>query len=302
MQAKPFLKWAGGKSRLIKDIELLLPKDFTEQDFTYVEPFVGSGAILFWMLNNFPNLKKAIINDINSDLTNVYKVIYSKPLKLIEILEFFQNEFYSFEFDINLRKVYYAEKRRLFNFRSTDKITHAALFIFLNRTCFNGLYRVNKKNEFNVPLGSYIKPLICDKENIIAVSKVLEKVEILQGDYKKVLDKIDGKALFYLDPPYKPIIKNSNFKYSKNIFNDDEQIRLKNFCSKLDKNGVYWILSNSDVKIIDSEDTFFDDLYSDYEINRVKVKRFINNNSKKKQLNELLIVNKIEEEIILIHN
>ena len=304
MQAKPFLKWAGGKTRLIKDIELVLPKEFIKQDFTYVEPFVGSGAILFWILNNFPNLKKAIINDINSDLTNVYKVISSKPLRLINILELFQKEFYSFEFDVEKRKEYYIMKRQLFNSRSTDKITQAALFIFLNRTCFNGLYRVNKKNEFNVPLGSYVKPLICDKENIIAVSKVLEKVEILTGDYQKTLDNFEGKALFYLDPPYKPLNKTSFFNtYANNIFNDDEQVRLKDFCVKLDDQNQYWILSNSDVKLKDSEDDFFDELYKDFVISRVEARRYINSNSKKRgNLKELLIVNNVKEEIVLVHN
>lgn len=304
MQAKPFLKWAGGKSRLVKDIEKSLPKEFVNNDFTYVEPFLGSGAVLFWMLNNFPNIKRAIINDINSDLINVYKVISSNPVKLISILELFQKEFYSFEFNIDSRKEYYITKRILFNSRSTDKVTQAALFIFLNRTCFNGLYRVNKKNEFNVPIGSYIKPLICDKENILAVSKVLEKVEILTGDYEKTLDYIDEKSLFYLDPPYKPLNKTSFFNtYANNVFNDEEQVRLRDFCIKLDSRNLNWILSNSDVKLINSEDTFFDDLYKGFDISRVVAKRFINSNSKKRgNLNELLIFNKVQEEIILVHN
>jgi len=304
MQAKPFLKWAGGKSRLIKDIEKSIPKEFKEIEFTYVEPFLGSGALLLWMLNNYPNIKRAIVNDINFDLINVYKVISSQPLELIIILELFQKEFYSFEFNIEERKSYYISKRKLFNSRTADNITQAAMFMFLNRTCFNGLYRVNKRNEFNVPLGSYIKPLICDKENILEVSKVLQTVEILCGDYTRTLKGINGKVLYYLDPPYKPLNKTSFFNtYANNIFDDDEQIRLRDFCIELSDMKYNWILSNSDVKIKDSENTFFDDLYDDFIISRVKAKRYINSNSKKRgDLNELLIINNVEEDIVLVHN
>jgi DNA adenine methylase len=303
MQAKPFLKWAGGKSRLISDIEKSLPNDFSTQYTTYIEPFVGGGAVLFWILERFPTIRNVIVNDINFDLINTYKIIKEKPKKLIQRLELFEEEFHSFEFDSEGRRNYYLAKRFLFNSRSSDELNQAAIFIFLNRTCFNGLYRVNKKNEFNVPIGSYIKPQICDSKNIKAVSKILKNVKILSGDYQRTAQYIRDKTLFYLDPPYKPLNKTSNFNsYSHNQFNDKEQIRLRDFCKLLDKSGCHWILSNSDVKVTGSEDTFFDDLYCDYEINRVKVKRVINNNSKKKHLNELLIVNKIEEEIVLIHN
>ena len=185
MQAKPFLKWAGGKTQLITDIEKALPREFTSQKFTYVEPFVGSGAVLFWILNNFPNFEKAVNNDINSDLTNTYKVIASKTKNLISVLEQFQGEFHALEVLADKKKEYFYAKRELFNTRETDKVTQAALFIFLNRTCFNGLFRVNKNNGFNVPMGSYKKPTICDKENLFAVSEVLQRVEILTGDYQK---------------------------------------------------------------------------------------------------------------------
>ncbi|MDP2161389.1 MAG: DNA adenine methylase [Flavobacterium sp.] len=303
MHAKPFLKWAGGKGRLVSDIENLFPNNFNNQNATYIEPFVGGGAVLFWVLYKFPEIKNVIINDINADLINTYRIISRKPRKLIDKLNILQNEFYSFEFDVDGRKDYYSEKRALFNSRSSDNLNQAALFIFLNRTCFNGLYRVNRKNEFNVPIGSYIKPLICDSENILEVSRVLKKVKILDGDYEKTIEYANGKTLFYLDPPYKPLNKTSNFNsYSNNEFNDKEQIRLRDFCNLLDNNSHHWILSNSDVKVIGSEDNFFDELYCNYEINRVRVKRFINNNSKRKNLNELLIVNKVIEEVVLIHN
>ncbi|MEK8179277.1 DNA adenine methylase [Flavobacterium buctense] len=300
--AKPFLKWAGGKSQLINDIKSALPKEFTSQKFTYVEPFVGSGAVLFWVLENFPNVEKAIINDINGDLTNTYKVIASNPEKLIAILNNFQNEYFGFENDVDGRKEYYMKQRALFNTRSTDKETQAGLFIFLNRTCFNGLFRVNKSNHFNVPIGSYIKPTICDAENIMAVSKVLQRVEILTGDYRDTLIHAEQPALFYFDPPYKPLSKTSSFNtYAKDEFGDNEQIQLKNFCKILDGLGHYWILSNSDVKGKDMTDEFFDDLYEEFNISRVWAKRSINANPEKRgKLTELLITNYAYEQALSI--
>ncbi len=291
--AKPFLKWAGGKTQLINDIEKVLPTDIIRASFTYIEPFVGSGAVLFWMLNNFPNLKKAVINDINEDLINTYRTISSKPKDLILILEILQNEFHSLEGNEDNKKVYYYQKRELYNSRLEDKTMQSALFIFLNRTCFNGLYRVNRKNEFNVPMGRYKRPTICDKDNILAVNEVLQKVEIISGDFEQTLDFADENTLFYFDPPYKPLSETSSFNsYAKDDFNDNEQIRLKNFCDKLDVLNHTWILSNSDVKGKDNNDNFFDDLYSDYNIKRVEAKRSINANpAKRGKLTELLITN-----------
>jgi len=302
MRAKPFLKWAGGKSQLINDIEKALPKEFTSQKFTYVEPFVGSGAVLFWILENFPNVEKAVINDINADLTNTYKVIASKPEQLLSELEKFQKKFHSFEHDLDGRKEYYYDQRKLFNTRATPKVTQAALFIFLNRTCFNGLFRVNPSNGFNVPIGSYIKPTICDVDNIIAVSKVLERVEILTGDYKQTLLHADKPAFFYFDPPYKPLSKTSSFNtYAKDEFGDNQQIELRDFCKHLDTLDHFWMLSNSDVKGKDMNDNFFDDLYEEFNINRVWAKRSINANPDKRgKLTELLITNYAYEQALSI--
>lgn len=296
--AKPFLKWAGGKTQLINDIELFLPKDLIKTNFTYVEPFVGSGAVLFWMLNNFPNMEKAVINDINADLINTYKTIASKPNELISILEILQNEFHALEGNEDNKKKYYYEKRTLYNTRKEEQSGQAALFIFLNRTCFNGLYRVNQRNEFNVPIGSYRKPKICDKENILAVSEALQKVEILNGDFEETLEHANSNSLFYFDPPYKPLSNTSSFNsYAKDEFNDAEQIRLRDFCEKLDVLDHTWILSNSDVKGKDPNDNFFDDLYSDFNIQRVEAKRSINANPNKRgKLTELLITNQIDIE------
>jgi DNA adenine methylase len=291
--AKPFLKWAGGKTQLINDIEKALPKDLYKNKFTYVEPFVGSGAVLFWMLNNFPNLQKAVINDINQDLINTYKTIATRPKELISILQILQNEFHGLEGQDEPKKEYYYSKRKLYNTRKEEQSGQAALFIFLNRTCFNGLYRVNRKNEYNVPMGSYKRPTICDKENILAVSQALQKVEILCGDYQETLHYASNNSLFYFDPPYKPLSETSSFNsYAKDEFNDAEQIRLRDFCHKLDALNHTWILSNSDVKGKVENDNFFDDLYSDYNIQRVNARRNINSNAEKRgQLKELLITN-----------
>jgi DNA adenine methylase len=302
MKAKPFLKWAGGKTQLITDIEKVLPKEFMTKKFTFVEPFVGSGAILFWILNNFPNVEKAVINDINADLTNVYKVIASNPNELISILKDFQEEYHSIDLEVDNKREYYTQKRTLFNTRSTDKVTQAALFIFLNRTCFNGLFRVNKSNGFNVPIGSYKKPMICDADNIFAVSEVLQKVEILTGDYQQTLLYAEKPALFYFDPPYKPLSKTSSFNtYSKDEFDDKEQIRLRDFCKTLNTLDHHWILSNSDVKGKDMDDNFFDDIYEDFNINRVFARRSINANAEKRgKLTELLITNYKNEQTLSI--
>ncbi|MBX2931030.1 MAG: DNA adenine methylase [Chitinophagaceae bacterium] len=293
--ARPFLKWAGGKTQLISDIERSFPPNLTQTNFTYIEPFVGSGAVLFWVLNNFPKLEKAVINDINEDLINTYNIITSRPKELISILEILQNEFHALEGNEDNKKLYYYEKRQLYNSRKEEQIEQAALFIFLNRTCFNGLYRVNRKNEYNVPMGSYKRPTICDKENIFAISKLLQKVEILCGDFEQTLSYTDKNSLFYFDPPYKPLNETSSFNsYSKDKFNDSEQIRLRNFCSKLDILNHTWILSNSDVKGQNETNNFFDDLYSSFNIQRVEARRNINSNADKRGLlTELLITNQL---------
>jgi len=291
--AKPFLKWAGGKSQLINDIEKSLPAEINNAMFTYVEPFVGSGAVLFWMINKFPNLKKAVINDINEDLINTYRIIASKPKELIAILKVYQKQYHAIDDDHEKKKKYFYQKRALYNSRSTEKTIQAALFIFLNRTCFNGLYRVNKNNEFNVPIGSYKKPAICDEQNILAVSNALQKVEILCGDYEKTLSHAGKHSFFYFDPPYKPLNETSSFNsYAKDQFNDEEQIRLRNLCMKLEQKGFKWMLRNSDVNGKHSKDNFFDDIYANFSISRVRAKRNINSNAEKRgELNELLITN-----------
>jgi DNA adenine methylase len=294
--AKPFVKWAGGKSQLINEIEKTIQKSKKDK-FTYIEPFVGGGAVLFWILENFPNLENVVINDINLDLITTYKIIKSNVFDLIKTLKIWESEYHVFKDLPDDRKDYYYKKRELFNSRTEDNITHSALFIFLNRTCFNGLYRVNQNNGFNVPIGSYKTPMICDEENLETVNKALQKVEILNGDFSETIRFATINTIFYLDPPYKPLSETSNFNsYSKDDFNDNEQIRLKEFCDQLDALGHQWILSNSDMKGKNQHDNFFDDLYHKYNIFRVKARRNINANGEKRgELNELLIINYINQ-------
>ena len=276
MRAKPFIKWAGGKNQLLNEIDKVISVEIKETEFTYIEPFVGGGAVLFWILQTFPNMKKAVINDINTDLTNAYKTIKDNVEDLISILEKWEKEYHALVDKPDKKKKYYYSKRELFNSRRSDQTKQSALFIFLNRTCFNGLYRVNRKNEFNVPVGSYKKPMICDEDNLRAVSKSLQKVIILNGDFEQTLKYAENTTLFYFDPPYKPLSETSSFNsYAKDEFDDDEQIRLAKFCKKIDLLGSHWILSNSDVKGKNPDDNFFDDLYAKNNISRVKARRNI---------------------------
>lgn len=292
-KAKPFLKWAGGKTQLLDQIKEYLPKHLHNNSFTYVEPFVGSGAVLFWMLEHFPKVQKGVINDVNTDLINCYRTIKSDTETLISILAQWQNEYYALLSNEEEKKAYFYNKREAFNARINAQTTQSALFIFLNRTCFNGLYRVNRNNQFNVPIGSYKKPLICNETNLRAVSEVLKRVEILNGDYTKTLGSASDNTFFYFDPPYKPLNQTSSFNaYAKDEFGDAEQVRLKDFCKKLHKQNHTWMLSNSDVRALEPNNMFFDDLYAEFNIRRVNARRSINANPHKRgKLTELLITN-----------
>ena len=291
--AKPFIKWAGGKSQLLNEIDAAIPDFIKQTQFTYIEPFVGGGAVLFYVLQKYPQIKKAVINDINTDLTTSYQIIKENVEELILILKKWETEYHLLKHKPEEKKEYYYTKRTLFNTRKSDKTTQTALFIFLNRTCFNGLYRVNRKNQFNVPIGSYKTPMICDEDNLKAVNKILQKVTILNGDFEETLDYANENTLFYLDPPYKPLSSTSSFNsYTQNEFDDNEQIRLARFCKKTDVLGHYWILSNSDVKAKNPNDNFFDELYRNFNITRVMARRNINSNPNKRgELTELLITN-----------
>lgn len=290
MIVKPFIKWAGGKNQLLNELAKKLPFENYNNITKYAEPFVGGGAVLFYILNNY-NIKEVYISDINSKLIVTYKIIKKNVDELIIKLEKIQEEY--LRLDENSRKIYYLEKRKEFNLSNLNDIDIATLFIFLNKTCFNGLYRVNKKGEFNVPMGKYKKPLICDRENLKQVSNKLKNVKIICGDYKKSIKFIDSDTFVYFDPPYRPINITSSFTaYTKDSFTDDEQIELAKYIYKLTKKGAKIMLSNSDPKNVNKNDTFFDKLYNKYNIFRVKAKRTINSNaSSRGEIYELVIIN-----------
>lgn len=297
--SKPLIKWAGGKTQLLPHILDRLPEHIKNgSEFIYVEPFMGSSAVGLHLLGNGTRPEHAVFNDINADLVNLYHVVRSQPRALIEYLAYIQTE-YDELISQEQKKPYFYEKRSLFNQRTASDIEQAGLFIFLNRAGFNGLYRVNRKNEFNVPIGSYKKPTILFEEVIEQVSKLLKKADILNCDYKSTLDKVKElnvnnlPVLFYLDPPYKPLNETSSFTaYAKDEFGDAQQKDLAIFCKQLNEMGYHWILSNSDPKNVDENNCFFDDLYSEFTIERVPAKRSINSKSNKRgQINELLIRN-----------
>lgn len=291
---KPFLKWAGGKGQLLKEIEQYYP--FEDNKITkYAEPFVGGGAVLFDILDKY-DLKEVYISDINSELINTYQIIRDDVECLIKMLSFFQDEF--IPLDTENRKIYYLKKRERFNElkingNENNKIEKAALMIFLNKTCFNGLFRVNKKGLFNVPMGAYKNPLICDEKNLKSVSEKLQKVIIVCGDYKNSSDFIDKNTFVYFDPPYRPITDTASFTaYTKNLFNDEKQIELAKFVDDMDKKGAKIVVSNSDPKNTNEEDNFFDNIYSAHKIKRVEATRMISRNSKSRgKIKELLISN-----------
>lgn len=293
-KAKPFLKWAGGKSQLLSEIEKYYP--FKNGMITkYAEPFVGGGAVLFDILNKY-DLEAVYISDINAELINTYRIIQNNIDDLIFFLEIMQSEF--IQMDIVRRKEYYLAKRARFNDLKVNGDSNinsekAALMIFLNKTCFNGLFRVNKKGYFNVPMGSYKNPLICDEANLRAASKFLQGIDIICGDYRKSESFIDEKTFVYFDPPYRPLSDTSSFTaYTEYLFDDEEQVKLARFVDKMNEKGAKIVVSNSDPKNYNIDDDFFDNIYSAHKIKRVEANRMINCNGEARgKVRELLIAN-----------
>lgn len=287
---KPFIKWAGGKSQLLNEIREKYPSKIEK----YCEPFVGGGAVLLDVLENC-HPKEVLINDINSELVNTYCQVKTNAEALIERLSDMQTEFWNA--DTECRKAIYTANRQKYNdlkvSDNDDSLEKAALFIFLNKTCFNGLYRVNSKGLFNVPMGSYKKPPICDAENLRYISGLLANVEIRCGDYSQCADFIDENTFVYIDPPYRPLTETASFtSYSESGFGDKQQIELGRFVDKISAKGAMVAASNSDPKNTDSTDDFFDNLYAKYKINRVSAKRMINSKGNSRgAINELLICN-----------
>ncbi len=290
---KPFVKWVGGKSQLIDELEKILVNETDNELTKYCEPMVGGGALLFYVLSKY-DFEQLYISDTNTELMNAYNVIKSDVNSLIEKLQTMQMIF--LPMDDSGRKFYYYSIRDKFNSTELNEKTSvekAAHFIFLNKTCFNGLYRVNRKGQFNVPMGAYKNPTICDEENLHNIHDMLQKVTIVCGDYTLSKQFIDKSTFVYIDPPYRPLSETSAFtSYNPDTFDDNEQIRLAQFINEIDTTGAKIVLSNSDPKNISAEDTFFDDLYKDYKIKRVSASRMINSKADcRGKINELLISN-----------
>lgn len=286
---KPFIKWAGGKSQLLNEIRTKYPQKIER----YCEPFVGGGAVLLDILANFsPN--EVIINDINVSLINTYQQVQTNVEALISQLEEMQAEFWTA--DTETRKIIYTQNREQFNSlinNNNNSLDKAALFIFLNKTCFNGLYRVNRKGQFNVPIGSYKNPPICDAENLRYISDLLQNVQIQCGEYNDCAGFIDSKTFVYIDPPYRPLTETASFtSYNENEFGDKQQIELGHFIDEITEKGAKVVASNSDPKNADDTDNFFDDLYAEYKIERVSAKRMINSKAAGRgNINEIIICN-----------
>ncbi len=288
--AKPILKWAGGKTQLLPEILKRLPC-FTKNNINhYIEPFFGGGAVFFELFNQHL-IKSAVILDINPDLITLYKTIQQTPNDLIDVLYTYQHHYAPLCHE--KRTEFYYKIRDDFN-QSTHKTiginpVRSAQIIFLNRTCFNGLFRVNKKSEFNVPHGLYKNPKILDSDNIMSVSQAFNIAEIIHSDFTVIKNKIIKPTFIYYDPPYRPLSSTSNFNAYAGEFNDTDQKRLADFYKNMEGKNVFQMLSNSD-PFSYSQDLFFDDLYSDYHIHRIEAKRIINANAAKRgKIFELLI-------------
>ncbi|MDQ1329286.1 MAG: adenine methylase [Candidatus Poribacteria bacterium] len=301
INTKPFLKWAGGKTQILSELELRLPLHIKKSGIIdrYIEPFVGGGAFFFLLKRDY-KIKRSFLLDINRELIIAYKVVQKTPLKLIEKLKSLEESF--IKLASNDRKELFYEIRYLYNQQITDFdykkynngwVERASSLIFLNRTCFNGLFRQNSKGEFNVPYGDYANPNICDEVNIHEASRALKGTEIIQADFEVSEEFIEENTFVYFDPPYRPLDKTSSFtSYAKEDFNDNDQRRLAVFYKQMSNKGAYLMLSNSDPKNQNPDDDFFDDLYKDFNIDRVLANRMINcNGNRRGKIKEIIVTN-----------
>ena len=296
-KVRPFVKWAGGKNKLILQIEQYYPKELKENKIdVYIEPFVGGGAILIDILKKY-NIKKAYAFDINKNLINCYNIIKNKVESLVLELKKLEEEY--LKLDDENRKEYYYDIRKKYNSinieNENEALEKTTYFIFLNKTCFNGLYRENRRGQFNVPIGKYKNPTIFDEENLIELSKLIKNVTFINGDYRESYKYIEENTFIYFDPPYRPINKTSSFtSYSKEDFNDENQKKLGEYFRKINDNNsnVKLMLSNSNPKNNNEKDDFFEQIYNGFKINEIKANRMINSNKEKRgKISELLIIN-----------
>jgi len=298
--AKPFLKWAGGKTQLLEEFKRRIPPGLKEGELSvFIEPFVGGGAVFFYF-NSIFDFEKCHIFDVNEELTLAYTVVRDDVESLIDHLDEISLDFLSR--DDSARKEYYYHVRSEFNQSKADIdycrfssawTDRASQLIFLNRTCFNGLYRVNGRGDFNVPYGKYKNPKILNADLLRTDSELLQNTEIHCGDFTAAGPFISDTSFVYFDPPYRPLNRTSSFTgYSKDGFSDDEQGRLAQFFTKCDRAEAQLLLSNSDPRNINPDDDFFDSLYSDYRIERIPAKRRINRDGTKRgEINEIIVTN-----------
>lgn len=292
---KPFVKWAGGKGSLLSQLNAFYPIELKKGKIEcYIEPFIGGGAVLIDILQNY-KVKEAYAFDINLELINSYNVIKNNVEELITNLKLIEKEYLALE--IEERKEYYYNIRNQYNSykltQSEISLQKAVEFIFLNRTCFNGLYRVNRNGEFNVPIGNYKKPTICDEENLRELSKLIKNVNFKYGDYKTSREYIKRNTFVYFDPPYRPLNITSGFtSYTKDDFNDENQKELALFYKELNSDDVKLMLSNSNPKNTNKEDKFFDNIYQGFNISEIYANRMINANAQARgKISEILITN-----------
>ena len=290
--AKPFVKWVGGKTNLLKILDSQLPSDFDLQEkVTYIEPFVGGGAMLFHMLTTHLNIQRVVINDINKDLIKCYQLVKEDPLKLIELLRPLEQKYYTLTEED--RERYYYDIRKTYNEGVSSEDLSAAYMMFLITTCFRGMYRENSSGGYNVPFGHYSKPKICNIDVIMADHEALKNVDIYCGDYKSIISHLGkGYNFVYFDPPYRPLLGSSNFnQYSKSGFSDKEQVELKAFCDRLTAKGCKVLLSNS-YSTNEDGTSYFENLYEGYQADKVYASRYINAYvTKREKQAEILIKN-----------
>jgi DNA adenine methylase len=298
--AKPFLKWAGGKTQLLEEFSKRIPKELSEGKLpVFIEPFIGGGAV-FFHFNSLFEFDECHIFDINEELILAYTVVRNNVEDLIDNLRDIEKDFFSKddsgrkEFYYNLRDEFNRQKSAI-NFHQFEKawINRAAYLIFLNKTCFNGLYRVNNQGEFNVPFGKYKNPKILNTDLLRLDSEILQNTTIHLGDFTDSFQYVSDNSFVYFDPPYRPLNETSSFtQYSKNGFNDSEQERLASFFEQCDRKHAKLMLSNSDPKNVDPNDDFFDILYEKYHITRVPAKRMINcDGTKRGEIREIIVTN-----------
>lgn len=297
--ARPFLKWVGGKGQSIPRLDANFPQSLNLKEIeTYIEPFIGGGAVFFHIAQNY-YVPRKIICDTNPDLIIAYRTVQKKPRQLANFLGELESEYLKLsersrnEFYYRIRKSF--NEKRLTTSRNLGRtcIERAAQLIFLNKTCFNGLFRVNSSGAFNVAFGKYDNPKICDSENLLRASKVLENAEILLGDFQQVLDYSNDRAFVYLDPPYRPLTETANFTgYSTEAFTQLDQLRLAKFCKALSDRKTLVLMSNSDPSNVDSDDNFFQRMYPGFKIKKTSASRSINCKADRRgKISELFLMN-----------